>query len=55
MLGQLGWLAHDHTIAWGLYLSGASLVLGSLAWMIALLWLAWSRRERPVYLNHSRR
>jgi hypothetical protein len=55
MLGQLGWLAHDHTIAWGLYGSGALLIVGSLAWMAALLWMGWQAREVPVYMAPTRR
>ena len=44
MLGQLGWLRHDHAIAAGFYWGGAGLMALALIWGAALLVRQWGRR-----------
>lgn len=44
ILQRLGWLAHDHQIAWTMHWMGAGLMVAALAWGAILWW----REPRPV-------
>lgn len=43
LLGRLGWLAHDHTLARLAWVVGTAILLASVAWGAWILWRQWSR------------